>query len=63
MGLPYIRAHRTGSSFICDPPVLDTDIDIKNVLLTPDSVKIQFHGWCIFLNGDDTWYLADTAST
>ena len=28
MGLPYIRAHRTGSSFICDPPVLDTDIDI-----------------------------------
>lgn len=27
-GLPYKRAHPTGSRFICDPPILNTDVDI-----------------------------------
>ena len=35
--ISYLKAHITGSSFICDPPVLNTDIDIV-VLANPHTL-------------------------
>lgn len=42
-----IKSHRTGSNYICDPPVLDTDIDtlvlVSNLVFYRDAL---FHdGW------------------
>lgn len=38
-----LATQATGSAFVCDPPVTDTDIDIL-VLLTPDAAADDFLG-------------------
>lgn len=39
----YTQIQYTGSAFICDPPVLNTDVDFLLLIKNED----EFHDWCL----------------
>ena len=49
MGIEFLAKHHTGSSYICDPPVTDTDIDVIVLVqsMEKEVAMLQSMGWML----------------